>query len=128
MMTLQGSLDAVVLMTRSWVRSLRGHSHVEKRDRIVRQAELARLMRLGIRPDSLAGRLRLVLPTGCYGDFRFTRDILSTSARREHTELAIQALIDLGARCDCEVFQAIGQLPRGVLWHHLSTEQGTEMT
>jgi Protein of unknown function (DUF2695) len=127
-MRLQGSVDAAVLVARSWVRSLRGHGRVEEKARVVRQAELARLMRLGIRPDSLAGRLRLVLPTGCYGDFRFTRDILSTSGRREQTELAIQALVDLGARCDCEVFQAIGQQPRGVLWHHLPTEQDTEMT
>jgi hypothetical protein len=121
-MPLQGSVDAAVLMARSWVRSLRGHGRVAEKALVVRQAELARLMRLGIRPDSLAGRLRLVLPTGCYGDFRFTRDILSTSGRREQTELAIQALVDLGARCDCEVFHAVGQQPRGVLWHHLSTE------
>jgi hypothetical protein len=26
--------------------------------------------------------------------------------------------MDLGARCDCEVFHAVDQLPRGVLWHH----------
>ncbi len=84
----------------------------------MRQEEVSRLMRLGIHPDRLAGRLRLVLTIGCYGDFRFTRDILSTSGRLEQIEPAIQALLDLGARCDCEVFRAVGQLPRGVLWHH----------
>jgi hypothetical protein len=86
--------------------------------RIVKQEELAQLMKLGIRPDSLAGRLRLVLTIGCYGDFRFTRDILSTSGKHEQIELAIEALIELGACCDCEVFRAVGQLPRGILWHH----------
>lgn len=77
-----------------------------------------RLARLGIHSESLAGRLRLVLTIGCYGDFRFTRDILSTSARPEQIELAIDTLMDLGATCDCQVFQALGQLPRGLLWHH----------
>lgn len=84
----------------------------------MRQEDVAKLARLGIRPDGLAGRLRLVLTIGCYGDFRFTRDILSTSARPEQIDLAIEALEDLGARCDCQVFYALGQLPRGLLWHH----------
>lgn len=86
--------------------------------KIVRQVEMDRLAGLGIRSDGLAGRLRLVLAIGCYGDFRFTRDILSTSARPEQIELAVEALMDLGAHCDCQVFQALGQLPREVLWHH----------
>jgi hypothetical protein len=25
--------------------------------------------------------------------------------------------MDRGARCDCQVFYALGQLPRGLLWH-----------
>jgi len=82
------------------------------------EAKVVRLGKLGIRPDSLAERLRLVLTIGCYGDFRFTRDILTSSARPEQIELAIQALVDLGANCDCGVFHAVGQPPRGVLWHH----------
>jgi hypothetical protein len=28
-------------------------------------------------------------------------------------------LIAQGAHCDCEVFQALGESPRGVLWHHV---------
>ena len=87
----------------------------------MRQEEVSRLVMLGIRPDSLAGRLRLVLIMGCYSDFRFTRDILSSSARPEKIELAIEALEALGAHCDCGVFRALGQLPRGVLWHHPTT-------
>jgi hypothetical protein len=85
---------------------------------IARQDEIARLAKLGISVDSLTGRLRLVLIIGCYGDFRFTRDILNTGAKPEQKELAIEALMDLGAQCDCQVFQALGQLPRGTLWHH----------
>src|SRR5438067_9069185 len=115
-MKLHDRVGTTVLMVRSWARTLQGHSR-EGRDRVMRQEEAAQLVRLGIHPDRLAGRLRLSLPTGCYGDFRFTRDILSTSVRCEQIELAIQALVDLGARCDCGVFQAVGQLPRGVLWH-----------
>lgn len=84
----------------------------------MRQGEVARLAKLGIRSDSLAGRLRLVLIIGCYGDFRFTRDILRTSSRPEQMGLAIEALMDLGACCDCQVFQALGQLPRGLVRHH----------
>jgi hypothetical protein len=80
--------------------------------------KLDRLALLGIHPDGLAGRLRLVLTIGCYSDFRFTRDILSSSTKHEEIERAIEALIDLGALCDCEVFHALGQLPRGLLWHH----------
>lgn len=91
---------------------------------IVGPEEVARLARLGIRPDGLAGRLRLVLTIGCYGDFRFTRDILSTSARPEQIELAIETLTDLGAHCDCQVFHALGQLPRGLLWHHFTAPGG----
>jgi hypothetical protein len=82
------------------------------------QDEVARLAKLGIRADSVTGRLRLVLTIGCYGDFRFTRDILSTSAKPEQLELAIEALKEMGANCDCQVFQAFGQSPRGILWHH----------
>jgi hypothetical protein len=59
-----------------------------------------------------------VLTIGCYNDFRFTRDILSTGAASDQVELAIQALEDLGANCDCQVLQALGQPARGVLWHH----------
>jgi len=97
---------------------LREYSRDEESDRLVRQEDTSRLVKLGIHPDSLAGRLRLVLTIGCYGDFRFTRDILSTSLTPERLELAIEALMDLGAVCDCQVFRAVGQLPRGVLWHH----------
>jgi hypothetical protein len=86
-------------------------------ERVLRQQELDRLLAMGIHPPSLAGRLRLVLTIGCYGDFRFTRDILCTGAAREQTDLAIQTLEELGANCDCEVFQAVGQPPLGVLWH-----------
>jgi len=93
------------------------------KEAITREEKLVRLGKLGIRSDSLAGRLRLVLTIGCYGDFRFTRDILTSSARPEQIELAIQVLTDLGAHCDCEVFHALGQPPRGVLWHH-STAPG----
>ena len=113
-MRLQGSVGRA----RSWVWSLGGRARDDRREQIVRQDEVARLLRLGIRTDSLTGRLRLVLIMGCYGDFRFTRDILSTSGRPERIELAIQALVALGANCDCEVFRAVGQPPRGMLWHH----------
>lgn len=116
-MKLQGSAGKA----RLWVGSLGGRARDDKREQIVRQVEVARLLRLGIRPDSLAGRLRLVLIMGCYGDFRLTRDILSTSGRPERIELAIQALVALGAHCDCEVFRAVGQLPRCMLWHHPTT-------
>ena len=61
----------------------------------MRREDAAGLARLGIRSDSLAGRLRLVLTIGCYRDFRFMRDILSTSARPEQVELAIEARTDL---------------------------------
>jgi hypothetical protein len=87
----------------------------------LRQEELARLAALGIHADGLAGRLRLVLTVGCYHDFRFTRDILSTGGAYDQMDLAIQALVELGAHCDCEVLRALGQLPRGVLWHHPTT-------
>jgi hypothetical protein len=87
-------------------------------ERVLRQEDLGKLSALGIHPASLAGRLRLVLTIGCYGDFRFTKDILSSGAAREQSDLAIQALVGLGAQCDCEVLRALGQLPRGVLWHH----------
>jgi hypothetical protein len=87
----------------------------------VRQEALNQLFALGIHPASMAGRLRLVLTIGCYGDFRFTRDILSTGAAYERSDLAIQALVELGAHCDCEVLRALGQPPRGVLWHHPTT-------
>jgi hypothetical protein len=87
----------------------------------VREEALSQLFALGIHPAMMAGRLRLVLTIGCYGDFRFTRDILSTGAAYEQSDLAIQALAKLGAHCDCEVLRALGQPPRGVLWHHPTT-------
>lgn len=92
-------------------------------ERVLRQEKLGRLAALGIHSDGLTGRLRLVLTIGCYGDFRFTRDILSTGAAREHADLAIQALEKLGATCDCQVIQVLGQLPRGILWHQLTGRQ-----
>ena len=92
----------------------------------MRQEDAARLLKLGIRPDGLAGRLRLVITIGCYGDFRFTRDILGSSAGHDKVDLAIEALMDLGAHCDCEVFRAVDQLPRGVLWHMPSPSPGNE--
>lgn len=88
--------------------------------RVLRQQELAMLASLGIYPDSLAGRLRLVPVIGCFGDFRFTRGILRTGSAREQEERAVQALMDLGASCDCEVFKAICQLPRGIFVHNSS--------
>jgi hypothetical protein len=97
-------------------RSGRGRSGTE--ERVLRREELDRLSALGIHPEGLAGRLRLVLTIGCYRDFRFTRDILRTGAAREQVDLAIQALKELGASCDCQVLQAVGQPPRGLLWHH----------
>src|SRR5205809_399330 len=87
----------------------------EKKHRVLKQEDLVPLTTLGVRPDALAGRLRLVLTIGCYNDFRFTRDILSSSVAQEQIEPVIEALTGLGAHCDCEVFYAIGQLPRGVL-------------
>ncbi|HMA34848.1 MAG TPA: DUF2695 domain-containing protein [Chloroflexia bacterium] len=84
----------------------------------MRPAELARLAALGIHPADLTGRLRLVLVIGCYRDFRFTRDILKSGAVGAQVDQAISALEQLGAHCDCEVFQAMGQPPRGVLWHN----------
>lgn len=83
-----------------------------------------RLAKLGIYPDALAGRLRLVLVIGCSGDFRFTRDILSTGAAHERLEEAVQALEGLGAHCDCEVFKAICQLPRGIFRHDSGIVEG----
>ena len=104
---------------RRWTWGERGaarRSH--QREQAAQQVKLNRLALLGIHPDSLAGRLRLVLTIGCYSDFRFTRDILSSSAKHEQIERAVETLIDLGARCDCEVFRALGQMPRSLLWHH----------
>ena len=94
----------------------RGGSGAE--ERVLRREEIDRLSVLGIHPEGLAGRLRLVLTIGCYRDFRFTRDILLTGSAREQVDLAIQALKELGASCDCQVLQAVGQPPRGLLWHH----------
>jgi hypothetical protein len=98
--------------------ALRGPRHHEEKHRVLRPEGLVRLAMFGIRPDGLAGRLRLVLTIGCYRDFRFTRDILSSSMAQEQLEEALDVLMGLGAHCDCEVFYAIGQLPRCVLWHH----------
>ncbi|MEA2574970.1 MAG: hypothetical protein QOH93_2268 [Chloroflexia bacterium] len=88
--------------------------------RVLRQQELGLLAALGIYPDALAGRLRLVLVIGCYADFRFTLDILSSGSVRERRDEAVQALMDLGAHCDCEVFTAIRELPRGIFRHNRS--------
>lgn len=92
-------------------------------ERTLPPEQLARLAALGIHPGGLAGRLRLVMTIGCYKDFRFTRDILSTGAASVQVEMAIQVLTDMGAHCDCQVFHVLGQLPRGLLWHH-STAPG----
>ena len=67
---------------------------------------------------TLAGRLRLVLPVGCARDFTQTRAILATGGARHQIDAAIQVLRDRGAACDCEVFAALGEPPRCVLWHH----------
>ena len=80
-------------------------------------AEMARLAALGIRPMELTGRLRLVLPVGCARDFTQTRAILLTGGARDQVEAAIQVLIARGAHCDCEVFQALNEPPRCLLWH-----------
>lgn len=90
----------------------------ESGERDLSAEQTARLSRLGIHPSGMAGRLRLVLTIGCYKDFRFTRDILSTGSKGEEIEMAIQALMDLGASCDCQVLHALGQPARGLLWHH----------
>ncbi len=84
----------------------------------MQQRQLRRLALLGIQPDALAGRLRLVMTIGCYGDFRFTRDILGTGEAPNLVDPAIEALEDLGAACDCQVLQVLRQDPRGLLWHH----------
>jgi hypothetical protein len=82
-------------------------------------AERARLAALGIQPIELAERLRLVLPVGCARDFTQTRAILRTSRAPGEVDAAIQALVERGAHCDCAVFQALGEPPRGVLWHRV---------
>ena len=82
-------------------------------------AERARLAALGIQPLELAARLRLVLPVGCARDFTQTRAILRTGRGCGEVEAAIQALVERGAHCDCAVFQALGEPPRGVLWHRV---------
>lgn len=79
--------------------------------------ELARLAALGIRPTELTGRLRLVLPVGCADDFTQTRAILLTGGACARVEAALQALIARGAHCDCEVFAALNEPPRCLLWH-----------
>ena len=103
---------------RPWFGSTKERRRSAPTERVLRHEDLGRLAALGIHADGLTGRLRLVLPVGCYGDFRFTRDILSTGAAREETDLAIDVLMHLGASCDCQVIQVLGQLPRGILWHH----------
>src|SRR5437870_2516794 len=71
----------------------RGNQRRSSQEKLVlRQKELDQLLALGIHPEGLAGRLRLVLTIGCYHDFRFTRDILSTGAAYERADLAIKAL------------------------------------
>jgi len=112
-------IPGIIAWAQAWAAS--GHGDAEEKHRVLRQEELLPLTTLGIRPDALAGRLRLVLTIGCYRDFRFTRDILSSSVVPEQIASVIEALTRLGAHCDCEVFYAIGQLPRGVLWHHSTT-------
>lgn len=82
-------------------------------------AELARRSALGIRPRALAAQLRRVLPVGCAHDFTQTRAILGTGPARDQVDAAIQAVIAQGAHGDCEVFQALGASPRGVLSHHV---------
>ena len=84
-------------------------------------AELTRLAALGVRPADLAARLRLVLPVGCARDFTQTRSILRTGSAEDQIEAAIQTLIEHGAHCDCEVFRALGEPPRCVLWHQSET-------
>ena len=118
----RSSKHAEVGRGRSWAWGADRRRH--QREQAFQQVKLNRLALLGIHPDGLAGRLRLVLTIGCYSDFRFTRDILSSSARHEQIEGAVETLIDLGAHCDCEVFQALGQLPRGLLWHHPIAHEG----
>ena len=80
-------------------------------------AILARLAALGIQPMALAGRLRLVLPVGCSRDFTQTRAILGSGGARDRVDAAIQALMEREAHCDCEVFQALEEPPRCLLWH-----------
>ena len=87
-------------------------------------AEVARLAALGIRPVELTGRLRLVLPVGCARDFTQTRAILLTGSARAQVDAAIQALVARGAHCDCEVFQALNEPPRCLLWHQRPRPQG----
>jgi hypothetical protein len=87
-------------------------------------AEVARLAALGIHPGELTGRLRLVLPVGCARDFTQTRAILRTGSARDQVDAAIQALIARGAHCDCEVFQALNEPPRCLLWHQRPRPQG----
>jgi hypothetical protein len=87
-------------------------------------AELARLAALGIHPVELLGRLRLVLPVGCARDFTQTRAILLTGGARAQIDAAIGALIARGAHCDCEVFQALNEPPRCLLWHQRPRPQG----
>jgi hypothetical protein len=102
-----------------WRTAARAARHRDTTRPRLTPAELARLAALGIRPLDLAARLRLVLPVGCAHDFTQTRVILDTGHARDQVDAAIQALIAQGAHCDCEVFQALGESPRGVLWHHV---------
>jgi hypothetical protein len=97
----------------------RGQGETIAEERLpLNRRDLDRLSALGIHPEGLAGRLRLVLTIGCYRDFRFTRDILRTGSARDQVDQAIQALQELGANCDCQVLHAVGEQPRGLLWHH----------
>jgi hypothetical protein len=83
------------------------------------------LAAVGILPTVLAGRLRLVLPVGCAHDFTQTRSILQSGATGDQVEAAIAVLTARGAQCDCSVFQALGELPRCVLWHPPPVDDAT---
>lgn len=107
-----------------WRRWARGPRPPEAGVPALAAAEVTRLAALGIRPVELTGRLRLVLPIGCARDFTQTRAILRTGSARAQVDAAIQALVARGAHCDCEVFQALNEPPRCLLWHQRPRPQG----